>query len=218
MSYMNYLPSEFAYLRQWAEKFGVRGLTIYNSPVPVTKYASKRELAELQTAYETIAQRDLDAIVEWCHTIEPGTPANDAREAVRGLLLLFERLGEYELLPFTDGRVRYAYPTEEPYVFDWDRLPDQFKQLIPWLRKLEHLQTEMQVYDYAATANESQRRELLELWTLTRDNAFADWCVVNERNKDHPANREIFQAGWMFLLLDFFKWEKNADGTLRCPS
>jgi hypothetical protein len=220
MSYMNYLPAEFAYLRHWAEKFGVRGLTIYNSPVPYTKYASDRELPELQIAYETIATRgDLPSIIKWCHSIESRTPANDAREAVRGLLLLFERLAEYELSPFADGRVRYIYPKEEPYVFNWDRLPAQFRHLIPWLQKFEHLRTEMQVYDYAADANEAQRRELLELRALlARDSdAFVDWCTSND-NAAHSPKREIFQAEWMFLLLDFITWEKNADGTLRCPS
>ena len=97
-------PTQFAYLQPWAEKFGVRGLTIYNKVVPVSKHASRTELAELCEAYEAIAERgNIDELIEWCHSIETGTPANDAREAVRGLLLLFERLAEYDIQQTNDS-------------------------------------------------------------------------------------------------------------------
>jgi hypothetical protein len=213
------LPTQFAYLQPWAEKFGVRGLTIYNKVVPVSKYASRTELAELCEAYEAIAERgNIDELIEWCHSIETGTPANDAREAVRGLLLHFERLAEYDIQPFTDGQVRYVDPHEEPYTFDWTRLPAEFQHLIPWLNKFEHLRSEIAVYEYAAGANEQQRVELLDFKALLarNDGAFAIWCIANDKDT-HPAKWEIFQAGWMFLLVDFVMWEKNPDGTLKFP-
>jgi hypothetical protein len=213
-----HLPADLKYLQPWAAKFGVRGLTIYNKAVPLAKYTKKSELAELREAYETIANKDVDAIIAWCHSVETGSAANDAREEVRGLLLLFDRLAAYELAPFTEGRVRYRYPEEEPRVFDWTRLPAQFHYLIPWLKKFEHLRSELAVYNYAGDANAEQRRELVEFKKLLdRDNgAFADWCIATER-VDHPAEWEIFQAGWMFLLVDFSGWEQNPDGTLKYP-
>lgn len=216
--YWKHLPAELKYLQPWAEKFGVRGLTIYNTPEPFTKYAIESELPELHEAYEAIAEQDVNAIIEWCHSIETGSPANDAREAVRGLLLLFERLAEYDLEPFIDGRVRYAYPQEEPIIFDWSRLPAQFQHLALWLKKYQHLNTEMAVYDYAADANEVERGELWEFKKLLeQDNfAFRDWCEANDV-PGLPAKTEAFQAGWMFLMVHFMTWEKNADGTLKYP-
>jgi hypothetical protein len=102
--------------------------------------------------------------------------------------------------------------------FDWNRLPPEFHHLIPWLKKFEHLQSEIAVYEFAAAATPEQSLELAEFRELLneQENSFAGWCEANDR-AGNVAAEEAFQAGWMFLLVDFANWEKNPDGTLKVP-
>jgi hypothetical protein len=218
-SYWQHLPAKFSYLRSWAERFGLRGLTIYNSPEPVNRYASEADLSELRDAYKVIAERnEVQDICAWCYTIESGAPATEVREHVRGLLLLFERLAGYGIEPFIDGRVRYAYP-EGSIVFDWARLPNHLQHWTPWLKRFQDLQTEMQLYEFVDAANEDERNLLLELKEkVARDgDALRNWCELNDV-KSGPARNEAFQAGWLFLLEDMISWTRDGEGDLRPPN
>ena len=202
----NHIPKSLRYVKAWASKYGVRGLTVYfERKPPLAKWASKDELVELRSAYETIVQRrDADAIAAWCLTIKSDHPANEVKEHVRGLLLLFERIGEYDLSPFNDGKVRFVSPDPPP--FDWSVIPSHLEQWKPWLEKFEDLRTEHDLYEYVERANHIQLRELRSLKELIdRDRqALIDWCVANNV-KGNPAKRAAFQAEWLFLLVDFAK-------------
>ena len=198
------VPTEFHYLRPWADRFGLRGLTVhFGDQPPLSKLASPSELVELRQAYEVLAERDdALAISQWCWSIPAQTPAVEVREAIRGLLLLFERLSDRGLEPFTDGRVRYVYP--EPREFDWSVLPPHLKEWQPWLEKFENLRTEGELYDYLVDASDEQLDELAELKQLfERDRtALAAWCEANNVT-GNPVENEAFQAEWIFLLMDF---------------
>jgi hypothetical protein len=199
-----HVPQSLWYLKEWASKFGLRGLTVYfGKQPPLRKLASPEELVDLRAAYEEILRReDAPAISEWCLSIRPETPANDAKEHIRGLLLLFERLAERDLLPFTDGRVRFLHP--KPRAFDWTVLPATLSHFEPWLRKFERLRTEHDLYEYVQYANETQLRELAELKRLldSEGSALLEWCEAHI-SKGNLAEYEAFQAEWLFLLVDF---------------
>src|SRR5690606_32192202 len=121
------------YIRPWADRFGLRGLTgRFGHQPPLSKLASPSDLVVLRQAYEAIAERGDDlAISRWCRSVQAHTPAVEVRGSIFGLLTLFERLGERGLEPFTDGRVRYVYP--EPQGFNWSVLPSHLKEWQPWL-------------------------------------------------------------------------------------
>jgi hypothetical protein len=195
------VPESLQYLRPWAIKFGLRGLTAYfGRQPPLSKFASVDELAELKLVYESIACRgDGERINAWCLSIRPGDAANDVKERIRGLLLLLERLGDRGLTPFSDGRVRFVVP--EPPPFDWNVLPEHLNQCKFWLQRFEHLTTEDDVYQYAQNASGDQLRELAALADLLwRDGPLLrEWCESNDA-AGKPAAREAFQAEWLFLL------------------
>jgi hypothetical protein len=202
----NQIPKRLRYLESWAAKYGIRGLTAYfcRHP-PLSKWATNDELVDLRSAYEAIAKRgDADAITAWCLSIQSDHPANDVKEQVRGLLLLFERLADYDLPPFNDGKVRYISPDPPP--LDWSILPAHLEQWKPWLKNFEGLRTESDFYEYAKQASQSQLRELRALKELIdrEGQGLIDWCTANDV-KDGPAENEAFQAGWLFLLVDFAK-------------
>ena len=203
ISIWKHLPDEFQYLQNWAAKFGMRGLTVYFGKQPPLKtLASKEELVELRTAYETIARReDAPRISQWCLSIRAETPEIEASEEVRGLLLLFERLADRGLSPFTDGRVRFVSP--EPIPLDWGKLPVSLQGWLPWLRKFGE-SSEFELYEYVQAATEEQLRELAALKELLdRDGQpLADWCRANFV-EGNPADNEAFQAEWLFVLVDF---------------
>lgn len=203
MSFWDHVPQTFQYLRVWASRYGLRGLTVYfGRQPPLEKLASRGELVELRAAYEIIAERgDAAAISAWCLSVRAGTAANEAKEHIRGLLLLFERLADRGLPPFTDGRVRFISP--EPQPFDWSVLPAHLRQFEPWLKKFEEF-GEYDLYQYVQHANESQVRELAALKELLdHDNeSLSEWCATNNR-KGNPAKHEAFQAEWLFVLVDF---------------
>jgi len=166
--------------------------------------ASKAELVELRTAYEAIATRGHGlAITQWCLSIPAKTPAREASEEVRGLLLLFERLAERDLSPFTDGRVRYVPPESPP--LDWSKLPDSLREWLPWLKKFGE-SSEFELYEYVQDATEEQLRELAtlkELMDRDGETLFA-WCEANNI-EGNPAEYEAFQAEWLYVLVDFAK-------------
>lgn len=199
-----HVPQMLHYLRKWACDYGLRGLTVYfGEQPPLSTLATPEELVELRTAYETIVRReDAPAISEWCLSAPAKAIANDAREHIRGLLLLFESLAERGLLPFTDGRVRFLSPDPQP--FDWSVLPPHLRPWKPWLTKFEDLRTEHDLYEYVQNASDDQFQELLDLKGLLdrNDQALMEWCDTNSKKGD-PAEREAFQAGWLFLLADF---------------
>lgn len=201
----SFLPDEFQYLQKWAAKFGLRGLTVYFGKQPPLKtLASKEDLVELRAAYEAIASRDDGPkITQWCLSIRAETPEVEAREKVRGLLLLFERLADRGLSPFTDGKVRYVPPDPNP--LDWGKLPPSLQRWLPWLKKFGEF-SEAEHYEYVQAANEEQVRELAVLkQLLDRDGQplFA-WCQANFVD-DNPAENEAFQAMWLPVLVDFAK-------------
>lgn len=205
-SIWKHLPDEFQYLQKWADKYGLRGLTVYfGKQPPLEKLASKEELVQLRTAYETIAKRgDGSRIVQWCLSDSAETPENEIKEEVRGLLLLFEQLADRGLVPFTDGQVRYVFPDPPP--LDWSLLPPFLQAWVPWLKKFEMLRTEYEMYCYVDAANEEQLRELAALSDqMDRDGeALTTWCQEND-NEGDPAENEAFQAGWLYVLADFAK-------------
>jgi hypothetical protein len=201
------VPQAFQYLYPWASKFGLRGLTVYfGERPPLRKFASEAELIELSAAYETIARSgDVPAITAWCLSIPPEASANEAKEQIRGLLLLFERLADaYGLRPFTDGRVRYITPDLPP--FDWSVLPPHLRHCEPWLRRFEGLRTEEDVFQYTQCASGEQLRELAALKQFLDGDGqpLLEWCEANNV-KGNPAMREAFQGEWLFLLVDFAK-------------
>ncbi len=205
LPFWQHLPVEFQYLQKWAARFGLRGLTVYFGKQPPLKtLASKEELVELRTAYETIARREDGSIIsQWCHSIRTHTPETEAREHVRGLLLLFERLAERGLSPFTDGRVRFVYP--EPIPLDWGKLPVSLRGWLPWLKKFGE-SSEFELYEYVQVATEEQVRELAalkELMDRDGETLFA-WCRANNV-EGNPAEDEAFQAEWLYVLVDFAK-------------
>jgi hypothetical protein len=195
------VPESLRYLRPWSLKFGLRGLTAYfGRQPPLSKIASVDELAELKLAYESIARRgDAERINAWCLSIRPGDAANDVKEQIRGLLLLFERLGDRGLTPFSDGRVRFVVPAPPP--FDWSVLPEHLQLWKSWLQRFEHLTTEDDVFQYAQNASGDQLRELTSLSDLLRRDGhlLRGWCEAND-TAGKPAAREAFQAEWLFLL------------------
>jgi len=197
----NQIPKSVRYVKPWATAYGIRGLTVYfGRKRPLAKWATEDELVELRTAYRTIAKRgDADAITAWCLSIQSDHPANEVKEHVRGLLLLFERLADYDLLPFNDGKVRYISPDPPP--FDWSVLPSHLKQWKPWLQKFEGLRTEGDLHEYVQRATQSQLRELQALKKLIdrEGQALRDWCASTDV-KGNSAKHEAFQAGWLFLL------------------
>ena len=204
-SIWKHLPGEFQYLQKWAARFGLRGLTVYfGKQPPLKSLASKAELVELRTAYEAIARcEDGPKISQWCLSIRVGTPENEATEHVRGLLLLFERLADRGLSPFTDGRVRFVSP--EPAPLDWGKLPVSLREWLPWLRKFGE-SSEAELYEYAQAATEEQVRELAalkELMDRDGETLFA-WCRRNNV-EGNPAEDEAFQAEWLYVLVDFAK-------------
>jgi hypothetical protein len=198
------VPESLRYLRTWADGFGLRGLTAYfGRQPPLSKFASVDELAELKLVYESIARRgDAERINAWCLSIRPGDAANDVKERIRGLLLLFEHLGDRELTPFSDGRVRFVAPA--PPLFDWNVLPEHLQPWKSWLQRFEHLTTEDDVYQYAQNASGDRLRELTALADLLRRDGplLREWCEANDA-AGKPAAREAFQAEWLFLLEDF---------------
>lgn len=202
-SIWKHLPAEFQYLQNWAARFGLRGLTVhFGQQPPLETLASKAELVELRTAYETIARReDGPGISQWCLSIRAETPENEAKEHVRGLLLLFERLADRGLSPFTDGRVRFVSP--EPTPLDWGKLPVSLREWLPWLRKFGET-SEAELYEYVQAATEEQVRELAALKELLDRNGqpLAAWCQANFV-KGNPARHQAFQAEWLFALVDF---------------
>ena len=204
ISRWRHVPDAFQYVQAWASKFGLRGLTVYfGEQPPLEKLASPEELSELRAAYEEIASRnDAAAISAWCLSIRPQTPANEPKEHIRGLLLLFEKLSDRGLAPFSDGRVRFH--GEEPRVFDWSVLPEHLREFEPWLKRFEALRMEHDCYLYAQDASDEQLRELAQLKALLdRDRqALIHWCESSNAN-GNPAKSEAFQARWLFLLVDF---------------
>jgi hypothetical protein len=200
------VPESFRYLKGWASKYGLRGLTVhFGKQPPLEKLASSGEMAELRTAYGEIARRDdTSAISEWCLSIRPETPANEAKEHIRGLLLLFERLADRGVPPFADGRVKFLRP--EPRQFDWSVLPPSLELFKQWLKRFEELRTEHDLFEYLQNASETQLYELAELRKLiNRDgNRLLEWCEAHVLRGD-PAEYEAFQAEWLFLLVDFAK-------------
>ena len=205
-SYWKHLPLEFRYLQEWTAKFGLRGLTVYfGEQPPLEKLATKKELVELRTAYETIAKRgDGPAINQWCLSIRANTPEVEAREEVRGLLLLVERLADRGLAPFTDGQVRYVSP--DPPSLDWSRLPPFLQAWVPWLKRFEMLRTEYEMYCYVDAASDEQLRELAALSDhMDRDGeTLTTWCEEND-DEGNPVGNEAFQASWLYVLADFAK-------------
>ena len=199
-----HVPKTLQYLRLWANRFGVRGLTVYfGRQPPLSKLVLKKELPELQAAYETVALRDDAArISQWCLSIQPSDPANQAKEKIRGLLLLFERLADRGLSPFTDMRVRFVPPDAPSY--DWNVLPADLHQWKCWLKKFEELRTEHELFQYAQNANDAQLRELEAVRDLLgcEGERLRAWCMANNV-EGNPANSEAFQAEWLFLLVEF---------------
>jgi hypothetical protein len=211
------VPIVFHYLRPSAEKFGLRGLTGYFVPKPLETYVFDSELPELAEAYEAVAARSHSvAISNWCRSVDAGSPAFETKEKIRGLLVMFERLAEYALKPFSDERVRYIYPPKR--VFDWSLLPASLQTWQSWLKKFEDLTTEWETYSYVQSATDDQRRELAILKALVdrEGEALRTWCEDHSGNDD-PAGPEAFQAEWLFLLVDFGDWKRDVDGNLQCP-
>lgn len=199
-----HVPPTLQYFVPWAAKYGLRGLTVHFGQRPSReKLATDEELIELVTAYEVIAARgDGPTITAWCLSVMPGTAANEAKEHIRGLLLIFERLAEYGIRPFTDERVRFLRPDPPP--FNWNLLPPTLREWEPWLSKFEGLRTEADLYSYVRYASEDQVRELAALKELLdeRGESLLSWCEASN-GIDNPASREAFQAEWLFLLVDF---------------
>jgi hypothetical protein len=204
-SIWKHLPDEFQYLQKWAARFGLRGLTVhFGKQPPLEKLASNAELVELRTAYETIASReDGPRISQWCLSIRAETPEREASEEVRGLLLLFERLADRRLSPFTDGRARFVPP--EPTPLDWSKLPVSLREWLPWLRKFGE-SSEFELYEYVQAASKEQLRELAALIDQLDRNGqpLAAWCQANFVD-GNPAEDEAFQAEWLFVLAQFAK-------------
>lgn len=198
------VPPKFQYLRSWAMKYGMRGLTVhFGSPQQQEDLASEEELNELTTAYLAISARgDSLAISEWCRSVPRETILNEPREQIRGLLLVFEKLGDCNVVPFNDEKVRYVYPERE--VFDWSVLPPQLGEFESWLRRFEELRTEHDLYEYVEHASHLELLELAELSDLLKEDRelLLEWCEANDR-VEKPAGKEAFQAGWLFLLVHF---------------
>jgi hypothetical protein len=210
LPYWTYVPEKLQYLQNWASKYGLRGLTVSFGQAP--PLPSKAELVELGTAYETIARRgNVSAITQWCLSIDPQTPPIEAREEIRGLLLLFEQLGDRGLSPFLDGQVRFI-PFDSP-LFDWSVLPLALQEWEPWLKKFESLRTEHDLYEYVQNATLEQVRELAALKALIDRNgpSLLAWCEANNV-RGNPAKHEAFQAEWLFILADLVKSREAIEG------
>ena len=201
-----HVPKDLQYLRRWAARFGLRGLTVYfGQQPPLSTLASNDELAELELAYRKIASRgDAQRINRWCHSIRSGDAANEAKEQIRGLLLLFELLADRGLSPYSDGQVRFVSPQPPP--FDWNVLPRHLSQWIPWLKMFEELRTENDFFQFAQNADVHQLRQLTSLDDLLRSDGHSlrAWCETNNIG-GKPAANEAFQAEWLFLFVYFAK-------------
>jgi hypothetical protein len=174
-----HVPVAFQYLRDWASRYGLRGLTIrFGQKQPINTLASEVELIDLSTAYETIATRgDGPEITAWCVSNDARRVANEAKEQIRGLLLLFERLADYGIAPFSDSKVRFTSP--EPGQFDWNALPMHLQQWKPWLTKFAFLRTEENLFQYVNQASDSQVRELAALKVLLDSDGELLSCLAN---------------------------------------
>jgi hypothetical protein len=200
------VPVRFLYLQNWASKYGLQGLTVnFGKLSPLATLVTIMEIPELRAAYEEIAKReDAPAISEWCLSVRPETPDYEAKERIRGLMLLFERLADRGIPPFIDGRVRFLHP--EPREFDWAVLPSTLEHFKSWLTKYEGLRTEHDVYKYVQYANDAELRELADLKKLMdrEGNVLLEWCESHIA-RGNTAEYEAFQAEWLFLLVDFYK-------------
>jgi hypothetical protein len=196
------VPAEFQYLHDYAVKWGTRGLTVDFSAADLECRLSAAELLELSNVYKTIAaQGQNEAISTWCHSVKRGHLANEAKEQIRGLLLLFEKLGEADIQPFTDGDVRFLHAELKP--FDWSRLPPRLSKWVPWLRRFETLRTEADLFRFLSTATKDQLSELVALNDALKNDgrALLEWCEANNK-KSNPDEHEAFQAEWLFVLVD----------------
>lgn len=197
-------PVWMHYVLPFAAQFGVRGLTVYyREPLAPSDLATPEELADLCQVYADISRHsDGPTIAHWCFSIQRESPMNEIKEHVRGLLLLFERLGDFGLSPFTDGQVRYVVPDTKPY--DWSVLPSHLSEWRSWLEKFELLRTEHDLFEYVDNADDVQLRELVTLRDKldTSGDELAKWCEQTNV-KGNSAKHEAFQAEWLFLLGDF---------------
>lgn len=205
------IPQSLQYLRPWAASFGMRGLTVYHGGLPsLNRLATQEELLELSRAYDAISERgEGPEITRWCRSVPSESVLNEVKEEIRGLLLLFERLAEYGLSPFTDGHVRYSAPA--PKTFNWSLLPPGLRNWEPWLRKFEGLRTEHDLFEYVQRANAVQLCELAALCDQlgASGEQLSEWCTRTNR-KGNPAGDEAFQAEWLFLLGDFAQSRINS--------
>jgi hypothetical protein len=205
------IPESFHYLRPWASKYGLRGLTVYHGRLPaLSNLASHDELLELRLAYKEISEHgDGPQITQWCLSIPSNSPLSETKERIRGLLLLFERLAEYGLSPFNNGQVRYISPHSA--AFNWDALPPNLGIWKPWLKRFQDLRTEHDLLEHVENADKTQLRELRELCDfMSKFGAeLSKWCEQTNK-KGNPASDEAFQAEWLFLLCDFARSRINA--------
>lgn len=203
-TYWSNVPADFQFIYPWAKKFGLRGLTVhFGDELAEIRTLTPSDIAELHSAYDAIAsQADVSQLNTWCLSDAAASTANEAKEHIRGLLLLFERLAEAGIAPFTDGRVRFIRPPEKP--FDWTVLPSHLGKFEGWLRKFESLGTEHELYEYVQNATQQQLDELAQLRELlNRDGeSLREWCEAHNKKSD-PAEYEAFQAEWLFLLVYF---------------
>ncbi|HEY3963127.1 MAG TPA: hypothetical protein VGM05_01135 [Planctomycetaceae bacterium] len=115
-------PEAFGYLVPLFDKFG--GLWFDHEIESCAVNLCSDELAALREAYSSIGNNhQLHELTGW---IDQTARPSHMRRGAFVLLLMFEKLGETGLIPFSDGEVRYVrkFPSR-----DWSRVPYEYQFL-----------------------------------------------------------------------------------------
>lgn len=131
------------------------------------KYAEKlpkKAIEPLRKLYEEIDQKGhAITISKWldAQNDNENSPA-DTTWSITGLMVLFEQLGELNIVPFNDGKVRLITFEEER---DWTKLPALLQYLVEPAEKYGKIQFEIQIFEFLD--NRMTPEEKLELQALS---------------------------------------------------
>jgi hypothetical protein len=202
--------NDYDYLSDVASKYGE--MYFVDELNDFVENLNREQLSELEIAYKIIrSKEDGFAISEWLQEVSQDERKRPRQEVIFArrvgrLFVLFARLADAGILPFSTREVRYFESVPKP---DWSSLPEELGYLIEPAEIYGVHSSEQEIIDFLDAASEGDMQTLArvaEQIRLENDGPkIAEWIDQFPMDK----HRESWLVYCLFGILDHagFAWE-----------
>lgn len=186
----------FEYLQDAALKFGQ--FYFVDEIEAFLDRATSTQLAELSNAYAAIDSRnDAPELSRWIRTCQNGGSGTEEEELefasrVGQLFVLFRRLADRNVQPFSNGRVRFEEVSRPP---DWNNVPKELDYLLEPAESYGCYATEHEMIAFLENATDSDTDLLArtaERLRLSGDKRILDSWLDKNLDGDHEEAWRVY--------------------------